>query len=108
MDRILIRDAQIVNPGGVGLMEGDLLLEDGRIAQAAPTGELFPRGEAVPAGIRVIDGRDRIVFPGLIDAHMHMDFWDWHTTRARNRHRGLSSLSVPIVAALSRRGQSMC
>ena len=33
MDRIFIRDVQIVNPGGVGLMRGDLLLEDGRIAQ---------------------------------------------------------------------------
>ncbi len=71
MDRIFIRDVQIVNPGGVGLMRGDLLLEEGRIAQAAPTGEIFPHGKEVPAEIREVDGRNRIVFPGLIDAHVH-------------------------------------
>ncbi|MBR5116701.1 MAG: dihydroorotase, partial [Lachnospiraceae bacterium] len=48
-----------------------LLLEDGRISQAAPTGELFSPNGQPTAGIRVIDGRDLIAFPGLIDAHVH-------------------------------------
>lgn len=40
-------------------------------------------GETVPApeGTEEIDLSAFQVTPGLIDAHMHMDFWDWHTVR---------------------------
>ncbi|MGH8221694.1 MAG: amidohydrolase family protein [Woeseiaceae bacterium] len=44
----------------------DILIHDGRIVSVGPQGE-----DASPSGARVIDGRDRIVFPGLINAHSH-------------------------------------
>ena len=51
-----------------------ILVEGNRIADV---------GESVPApeGTEEIDLSTCQVTPGLIDAHMHMDFLDWHTIR---------------------------
>lgn len=43
----------------------DILIEGGRITRVGPAS-----GDAA-RGARVIDGRDRVVFPGLINAHSH-------------------------------------
>ena len=51
-----------------------ILIEGGCIAAV---GETVP----VPEGAEEIDLSAYQVTPGLIDAHMHMDFWDWHSIR---------------------------
>ncbi len=51
-----------------------ILIEDGRIAAV---GSDVP----CPEGTKVIDLSRYQVTPGLIDAHMHMDYYDWHTVR---------------------------
>ncbi len=97
METILIRDVEIVNPGGAGLLQGDLLLQDGRIAQAAPIGEILPQDPSA-GQIREIDGRDLIAFPGLIDAHVHFrdpgytDKEDIMTGAAAAAHGGFTSV----------------
>ena len=60
----LIDDARIVFPGEKQA-RGSLLIEDGII------GAIDPPAERVPAGTQRIDGRGRLLTPGLIDMHTH-------------------------------------
>ena len=63
----LIRGATILAMGGAGGAEpfaGDVLVEGERIAAIGP-------GLTAPAGATVIDGTDRLVMPGLVNAHLH-------------------------------------
>lgn len=58
----LITQGKLVTPAGI--LEVDLLLEDGRIAGIGP--ELRP-----PANARIREARGRWVLPGFIDTHVH-------------------------------------
>lgn len=51
-----------------------ILIEDNRIVEIGS--EITE-----PEGAKIIDLTDCQVTPGMIDAHMHMDFFDWHTVR---------------------------
>ncbi len=51
-----------------------ILIDEDRIAQVGSE-------VAVPEGARIIDLSRYQVTPGMIDAHMHMDYFDWHTVR---------------------------
>lgn len=55
----------------------DVLIEGGQITHIAP-------GIEVPAGAKVIDGENALLFSGLIDGHTHMDKaligLPWHST----------------------------
>jgi 5-methylthioadenosine/S-adenosylhomocysteine deaminase len=64
--RTLIKNGTIVSvdPAIGDLAKGDLLIEDGRIAQVAP------RIDA-GADAEVIDASDRLVLPGMVDTHRH-------------------------------------
>lgn len=62
---VLIRQATILTGSGDRLEQADLLLEDGRISAIGVNLE-------APPDVKVIDGRDRWVTPGLIDVHSHL------------------------------------
>jgi 5-methylthioadenosine/S-adenosylhomocysteine deaminase len=47
------------------LPDADILIEDDRISAIGPSGKLL----GVDA--EIIDGRGKIVIPGLVNAHMH-------------------------------------
>jgi 5-methylthioadenosine/S-adenosylhomocysteine deaminase len=47
------------------LDQADILVEGGRITRVDPS------SVEAPQGTRVIDGRDRIAFPGMVNAHSH-------------------------------------
>ena len=61
---ILIRRAACVLTGTAVLTDVDLLIRDGRIVSIGAAVE-------APADTQVIDGRNRIVTPGLVNAHWH-------------------------------------
>jgi len=58
------------HPDGGALV--DVLVADGRIAAIEPAGTLDTKALATTsAGVDVIEGRGRLLLPGLIDAHVH-------------------------------------
>ena len=69
MRRTLIKSATIVSmdPSLGELPAGDLLVEGNRIADVRPSIDL---GSGA-AETEIVDGKGRIVIPGLINAHMH-------------------------------------
>lgn len=58
---MLVRNVRSMNSEAI-----DLLIQDGRIAEVGV-------GLAAGDGVEVVDGGGRLLFPGLIDAHTHMD-----------------------------------
>jgi allantoinase len=61
---LLIKNVRVVRPQGNTVHETDIAVAAGKVAQVAPA--LAPeRAKAV------YDGRGRLAFPGVVDAHMH-------------------------------------
>ena len=65
VERVLIRGGRVLAHSRAKLIGADLLAEGGRIAAIEPWGRITV-GDA-----RSIDARDRILIPGLLNAHMH-------------------------------------
>ena len=82
--RILIRDAMLITVDEENrvIEPGDILIEDGIIAAV---GRVAP--ESVETCERVIDGRRRLVVPGLVNAHTHSPLSILHGAYDRLNHR---------------------
>jgi imidazolonepropionase-like amidohydrolase len=66
-DRTILRAGQLIDPGAERVIEdASVLIEDGRIVSVT-SGPLADVGDAA-----VIDLADRVVMPGLTDAHVHL------------------------------------
>ncbi len=61
---LLIKNVRVVRPHGQAVHETDIAIRDGAIVQVSPG---LPPGDAKA----VHDGRGRLAFPGVVDAHMH-------------------------------------
>lgn len=61
---LLIRNVRVVRPNGNVVFDADIAVKDERIAKVAP-GIDATRAKAV------WDGKGRLAFPGVVDAHMH-------------------------------------
>jgi 5-methylthioadenosine/S-adenosylhomocysteine deaminase len=64
-ERTIIRGGRVLRHSRAALTDVDLLVEGGRIAAIEPWGRIDLEGA------RVIDAGDRILIPGLLNAHMH-------------------------------------
>ena len=80
--RVAIRDARVYTVSGPVLEKATVLIKDGLIEAV---GENIP----IPAGVTVIDGTGRNVYPGLIDA---LSTW------------GIAELAAPVPPAGGGRG----
>ncbi|MEM1084677.1 MAG: dihydroorotase [Verrucomicrobiota bacterium] len=61
---LLIKKVRIVSEDDPKLREADVLIEDGCYKQIAP--DLEAEG-----GVRIIDGKNRLLMPAMFDAHVH-------------------------------------
>jgi len=69
MESILIKNAKIYTMDEKGIIErGDILIKDGKIAMIDNNINEYAD--------HVIEAKDRLVFPGFIDAHSHIGMWE--------------------------------
>jgi allantoinase len=61
---LLIKNVRVVRPHGNVVHESDIAIKDGKFALVAP-------GIDVNRAKLVHDGKNRLAFPGVVDAHMH-------------------------------------
>lgn len=66
---LAIKDAKILTISEAGDFKGNILLEAGKIKELGPEVE-------IPAEAEVIDANNKVVMPGLIDAHTHVGIWE--------------------------------
>ena len=61
---LIIKNVRVVRPHGNVVHEADIAIKDGKVARVAP-------GIDVARAKAVHDGKGRLAFPGVVDAHMH-------------------------------------
>jgi allantoinase len=61
---LLIKNVRVVRPHGNVVHDSDIAIKDGKFALVAP-------GIDVTRAKQVHDGKNRLAFPGVVDAHMH-------------------------------------
>jgi allantoinase len=61
---LLIKNVRVVRPHGNVVFDADIAIRDQRVAKVAP-------GIDATRAKTVYDGRGRLAFPGVVDAHMH-------------------------------------
>ena len=61
---LLIKDVRVVKPHSLSIETADIAISDGKFSRIAPNIDPATAHE-------VVDGRQRLAFPGVIDAHMH-------------------------------------
>lgn len=61
---LLIKNAILVNSDKIDQQSQDILIENDRVVQIAPS---IKAGE-----VKIIDAKNKLVFPGLIDIHVHL------------------------------------
>lgn len=64
MSRLLIRGGRLLDPGEGIDLQGDILVEDGRIVAVEQL--------IAPENARVLDARGLVVCPGFVDPHAHL------------------------------------
>jgi imidazolonepropionase-like amidohydrolase len=59
----------IINTVTNGVIEGDILIENGKIVEIG-------KDIVVPLDVEVIDATGKYIYPGFIDAHTHLGLWE--------------------------------
>jgi N-acetylglucosamine-6-phosphate deacetylase len=93
MPAFLIRNVRIVEPGR-RIVPGDVLVRDGKIVAAGP------RASESAGDASIVEGRDRLLTPGLIDLHTHGIMHSLYETGAdglRTAARALGQFGVTTV-----------
>jgi imidazolonepropionase-like amidohydrolase len=87
---IALRDATIMTATGTTIEAGTIVLKGGAIVAVGPSAST-----AIPDGARVVEGKGKVVTPGIIDAHSHIGVYAAPSARA---HDDGNEASAPVTA----------
>lgn len=88
LTELVIRNGKFILPEGV--VRGELSVEDGRISRIAVSG--------LPMGEREIDAHEKLIIPGVIDAHVH--FYDKNFAKREDYASGSSAAAAGGVTTV--------
>ncbi|MAU91593.1 MAG: hypothetical protein CBD42_004465 [Gammaproteobacteria bacterium TMED182] len=84
---LLIKNGTLIDGSGSEPIRADIIVNDGRITRIGNCGSV----EAA----QVIDATDRIVTPGFIDAHTHLDAQvGWDPALTPSSYHGITTVLV--------------
>ncbi len=95
---LLIKNVRIVRPRAALVESGDIAVSNGKIVSAGP----LVRADAAK---RVVDGKGRLAFPGLVDAHMHTGIYSPLAEDALTESRAAAQGGVTSSLNYMRTGQ---
>lgn len=95
---LLIRDVRIVRPRGDAVHQGDIAIADGKFAAVASSLN-------AARAKRVYDGKGRLAFPGVVDAHMHTGIYSPLAEDAVSESRAAAQGGVTSSLNYFRSGQ---
>jgi allantoinase len=95
---LLIRNVRVVRPQGDAVHEGDIAIAGGKFAAVAAS--LEPKNAR-----RIYDGRGRLAFPGVVDAHMHTGIYSPLAEDAVSESRAAAQGGVTTSLNYFRSGQ---
>lgn len=92
MNEVYRCGALIDGNGGAPVKGASIWVEKGRIAA------VMGPGDGTPEGAKVVDLSRYTVIPGLIDMHVHVDYWYSHANRAEYEGEGGDGLAACLAA----------
>lgn len=95
---LLIRNVRIVRPQGDAVHEGDIAIASGKFAAIASSLD-------AKNAKRVYDGKGRLAFPGVVDAHMHTGIYSPLVEDAVSESRAAAQGGVTTSLNYFRSGQ---
>src|SRR5919109_3396224 len=95
---LVIKNVRIVRATAPGVLQADLGVRDGRIERVTP-------GIPTSAAPRIYDGRGRLAFPGVVDAHTHVGIYAPLADDAVTESRAAVAGGVTTMLTYFRTGQ---
>ncbi len=95
---LIIKNLRIVRPKASGVVEADIAVKDGKFSRIAPN---LPVADAK----EVYDGKGRLAFPGVVDAHMHAGIYSPLKEDAVSESRAAAQGGVTAMLTYFRTGQ---
>jgi len=94
----LIKNVRVARPGDTEVRALDIGIADGRFARLEPDMDVAEANE-------VIDGRNRLAFPGLVDGHMHVGIYSPVAQDAESESKAAAMGGVTSALTYFRTGQ---
>ena len=95
---LVVKDVRVVRPGHDTVETMDLAIADGRFAAVGP-------GIDTEGAAEVVDGRGRLAFPGVVDAHQHWGIYNELAEDTRTESRAAAQGGVTTGITYMRTGQ---